>query len=103
MAMTYYDLSTALGIYWVHEGQDDVRVGIRDVTMALNRGPDSEYEWSLDQEQALARAAHDVGATIDLLVPGGWRITPGSAMPALRVRLPAVAGEWVRTGRTIRR
>ena len=102
--MAFYDLSTSLGTYWVQDGQDDdVRVGLRDVTIAVNRGPESEYEWSLDQEQALERAAHDVGASIELIVPGGWRITPGSAMAALRTRLPAVAGQWAYTGRTIRR
>lgn len=102
--MAFFDIDTKLGTYWVDNfSVDDIRVGIRDVTMVLNRGPDSEYEWSLDQEEALLAAAREVGARAELLVPGGWRIIPGTALPALKARLPEVAAGWTVTRRRVRR
>lgn len=102
--MAFFDIDTKLGTYWVDNfSVDDTRVGIRDVTMVLNRGPDSEFEWSLDQEEALMAAAREAGAQAELLVPGGWRIIPGTALPALKERLKELAASWPVTGRTIRR
>lgn len=101
--MAFFDLDTKLGTYWVDDfSVDDVRVGVREVTMVLNRGPDSEYEWSLDQEEALHTAAREAGARAELLVPGGWRIIPGTALPALKARLKELAASWPVTGRMAR-
>lgn len=102
--MLNHDLPTALGRYWVtDEPGDHVCIGLRDVDVAVNLGPNSEYEWSLDQEEALLAAAAAVGATVSLETPGGWRVQPGTALPALMTKLLEVSATWPQTERRIRR
>jgi hypothetical protein len=99
-----HDLPTALGRYCVTDEPDDhVCIGLRDIDIVVPLGPDSVYEWSLDQEEALLAAAAAVGATVSLETPGGWRLQPGTALPALMTKLLELSATWPRTERRIRR
>ena len=95
-----YDVNTPLGSFWVDNfSAKDTRIGIRDVERVDNMGPDSTFRWSADQEDALHKAAGEVGATLDLLVPGGWRVQPGTALPALEKALTRIAATMPRSSR----
>lgn len=94
------ELATPLGTYWIDDySSEDTRIGLRDVELVDNRGPDSTYRWSLDQEEALLAAAAEVHASLSLLVPGGWRLTPGTALPAFEAALARGAARRPVTGR----
>jgi hypothetical protein len=94
------DLATRIGVFVIDDGSvDDCRIHVRSVEVVENRGPDSTYSWLTDQEEALLAAAASVGATAMLLVPGGWRITPGTAMPAVVHALAALAKTMAPTDR----
>lgn len=93
-------LDTPLGPFWIDDfSLADIRVGLRSVDVVQNLGPDSTYAWSLDQEEALFAAARAVGASLDLLVPGGWRLSPGEALPRFLVALEACAATMKRSDR----
>ena len=95
-----HDLPTPLGTFWVDDfSLADARIGVADVERVDNWGPDSTFRWSADQEDALRQAAVEVGATLALLVPGGWRVLPGTALPALLPALARIAAAWAPTGR----
>ena len=86
------NLATPIGQFWIDDGSpEDTRIGVHGVTVVENQGPNSTYAWSLDQEEALFAAARLVGAELDLLVPGGWRVVPGAALPRLIAALEACA------------
>lgn len=87
------DLVTPLGRYWIDDfSEDDTRVGVHSVELVAARGPESTYRWSLDEEEALFAAAAEVGATLDLLTPGGWRLRPAAALAAFEVALVRRSG-----------
>lgn len=93
-------LATPLGSFWIDDASaSDTRVGVSDVTVAENLGPNSTYAWSLDQEEALLGAASDVGARLELLVPGGWRLSPGGALRGFLQALEERAATGKRSGR----
>lgn len=93
-------LTTPIGPFWVDDfATTDTRIGIADITTVENLGPNSTYAWSLDQEEALLASAGEVGATLELLVPGGWRLRPGESLPKFLEALTRRAAALPRTNR----
>ena len=98
------DLETPIGTFSFDTFLlSDTRIGIKDCRIEEDRGPNSTYSWPLDQEEALIAAAQDVGAEASLLVPGGFRITPGSAVAAVREALRFRCHAMKPTGRRLTR
>ena len=95
---------TPIGTFCVDDfSMSDARISIVEVEVVEALGPNSVYAWSLDQEEALVEAAKDIGATASLLVPGGFRIVPGEALPKVVEALKARAATMTPTGRTVAR
>ena len=93
-------LTTPLGGFWIDDASPtDTRVGVDSVTTVDNYGPNSTYAWSLDQEEALVAAANASGGKLDLLVPGGFRLTPGEALPQFIEALSGYAATRTLTSR----
>lgn len=93
------NLATPLGPFWIDASPTDTRIGVSDVTVVDDLGPESTYAWSLDQEEALFAAARAVGAELDLLGPGGWRLLPGGSLPSFLAALAACTATMPRSGR----
>ena len=95
-----HTLTTPIGPFWVGDSSpEDTRVGIGDVTVVDDRGPASTFSWSVDQEEALFAAARDVGVTLELLVPGGWRLFPAESLTRFLEALKARTATMPRTNR----
>lgn len=94
-----HDIHTNIGTFTIDDGsEDDSRICVEpQVVDAL--GPNSTYAWPTDQMEALQAAAEEAGAQANLLVPGGWRITPGSAMPQVEANLKRLANAMQPTDR----
>ncbi len=90
--MPFVRLDTAVGEFWLdNPGTYDVRVGVSDVETVDNLGPNSTYRWSADQEEALMAAASEAGGSLELLVPGGWRLAPAECFSAFQEALLRIA------------
>ena len=93
-------LRTSLGTWWIDDfSTRDTRVGVDGVETVCQAGPESTYRWSLDQQQALEAAAQQVGARVELLVPGGWRLIPGESLPGFVMALQRICTATTPTGR----
>lgn len=90
---------TPIGTYWFDPSSDDARVGIAELTTVDALGPDSTYSWSLDQEEALLWTARELHAQLDLVVAGGWRVTPCELMPRFIETLKLRAARTTPTSR----
>lgn len=97
--MAWHAVHTGIGSFTVDSTPGDCRVHIDGVELHTNLGPDSLYRWSLDQEEALFAAAREAQATAELIVPGGFRIAPDSAVPAFLRALARIGAEMTRTDR----
>ena len=96
---------TKLGPFWVDDFRTprETRVGFPDISFVRMVGQDPEYAWSLDKEEVLHEAAGDVGAEVSLLVPGGWTLTPPSALDAFIEAVKVRAEAKAPTNRTVLR
>ena len=92
-------LITPIGGFYIDDALvGDSRIGIVDVEIVENRGPESIYGWPTDQQEAIHAAAQSAGTTAELITPGGWRI-PGGKMPAVVAALEAFAATRLPTAR----
>ncbi len=96
---------TKLGPFWVDDFRTpaETRVGFEDISFVRMVGQDPEYMWSLDKEEVLYEAAHDVGGSVSLIVPGGWRLEPTTALEAFIEAVKARAAAKTPTNRNVTR
>ena len=95
-------IKTAIGDFFISDPSligGDVRVGVSEVVTVENMGPNSTHSWSLDQEEALLAAAAEVGAILDLEVPGGWRLRPSDSRDRFATALVAATARMHPSGR----
>lgn len=92
-------LHTKLGEFFIDDATEgDCRIGVVDVEIVENRGPESIYGWSTDQQEAIENAARAAGGTSELITPGGWRVAK-AYLPATVAALERIASQATPTNR----
>ena len=94
------NLTTAIGDFYLDGSPTGgCGVGVSSVETVDNLGPNSTYAWSEDQEEAIRAAAAEAGAALELMVPGGWRVTPAATFAKFTEALARIANSMRPTSR----